>query len=131
MKINKFFIKLTVLFILIMLLIASLTINIILYQKYKKDSILVVKPEVKIDQKVIDAPEKIKKLMLLPQDEKPQIIKITETFPRNQDFIKDTKNGDLLLIYLQNQIAIIYDPEKNQIIKVGPLLLTPIPTEIK
>lgn len=85
---------------------------------------MIFKPDIKIQNNQEEAPTLVSKLMRLPQDEKPQVFTINGNTPRNQPLIRDAKNGDILLLYLKNQKAILFDPVKNQIIKVGPLIFS-------
>jgi len=59
--------------------------------------------------------------MVLPQDEKPQVFLFNPNTPRNQEFVKDAKNGDVLFMYMKNHKVILFDPIKNQILRVGEL----------
>ena len=74
--------------------------------------------------------EEIGKLMVLPADERPQIIPITEIEKfKDQPFFKNAKNGDILLIYGKNKKAILYDPKAHKIIDTAPINLPePTPT---
>lgn len=119
-------------FIFILLFIISVSINLYYYFDTQKRRTLVVKPELVLqsdDEQ--EAPQKVQKLMRLPQDENPQIFTISGNTPRNQPLIKDAKNGDILLLYIKNQKAILYDPKKNQILKVGPLLFSSPSAQLK
>lgn len=64
----------------------------------------------------------VAKLIVLPSDERPQIITISdiEKF-KDQPFFKHAKNGDILLIYPKNKKAILYDPKENRIIDTAPI----------
>lgn len=66
----------------------------------------------------------VKKLMLVPDTEIPQVATISdaEGLAKTQAFFIDVKNGDKVLIYLQAQKAIIYRPSENKIVNVGPVV---------
>jgi len=115
----------------VILFLASVAVNIHLIRKDSKVKQIVIKPQLKIEDALLKAPVNANKLMRLPQDEKPQVFKITGQTPRNQEFIKEAKNGDVLLLYIKNQKAVLYDPMKNQILKVGPLIYSTASGEIK
>lgn len=67
--------------------------------------------------------EKVGKLMRLPGNETPTVATIVDiTKLPAQPFFKDAKNGDQLLIFPVSKTAILYDPNVNQIIQVGPLV---------
>ncbi len=78
------------------------------------------------DQKLAKYEKEISKTYTLPTDEKAQLydvnnadqLKKDET---NKDFFKDIQNGDVLLIYTNNKLGIIYRPATKKIIKTGPL----------
>ena len=60
--------------------------------------------------------DKISRLILLPQNERPSIATINNVaqLQKNWPFYED-----VLLIYFQAKKAYIYDPEKNMIINMG------------
>ena len=66
--------------------------------------------------------EKIGTHIMLPSNETPQVIPITniEQF-KNQPFFRHAKNGDVLLLYTQNKKAILYNPEEDKIIDTAPI----------
>ena len=116
--------------IFIMLFLLSLFVNIFLYFKFKKERVMIIKPQISPQETFSEVPQQINQLIRLPQDEKPQIFPITANTLRNQPFVKDARNGDLLLLYLKNQKAILYDPAKNQILKVGSLTFSTVSGEL-
>lgn len=64
----------------------------------------------------------LSKLMVLPSDETPQVITITDIDKfNNQPFFKDAKNEDLLILYAKNKKAILFDPKANKIINTAPI----------
>lgn len=78
------------------------------------------------DAKTLEA---VGKLLVLPTDEKPQLIPITDIAQyKDQPFFKNAKNGDILIIYAKNKLAILYDPVDNKIIRTAPINLGPTPT---
>ena len=91
---------------------------------------MIIKPQISPQETFSEVPQQINQLIRLPQDEKPQIFPITANTLRNQPFVKDARNGDLLLLYLKNQKAILYDPQKNQILKVGSLTFSTVSGEL-
>jgi len=65
---------------------------------------------------------KVGQLTQLPTDEKPTIAKVSDiTKLQNQPFFQHAKNGDYVLIYTKAKEAILYDPDGNKIIQVGPI----------
>jgi len=72
--------------------------------------------------------DKVKKHMLLPQNEIPQIATITDKSKlADQPFFAKAKNGDKVLIYVKEKKAILYDPVGDRIVEVSPITL-PEPT---
>lgn len=93
---------------------------------------MIIRPEEAIIQDpAVEFPAQVSKLMRLPQDEKPEVFVINANTPRNQPFIENAQNGDVLLLYLKNQKAILFNPIKNQITKVGALTFSSISGQLK
>lgn len=64
------------------------------------------------------------KFMILPADEIPTLATITDSEKaRQQTFLKNTENGDKLIIFAKNRKAILYRPNSRKIIEFGPLLV--------
>ncbi len=69
--------------------------------------------------------EKVGKLILLPSDESPTLATVTDAEKlKTQAFFTNTKNGDKVLIYTKNKLAILYDPIGNKIVAVGTVNLS-------
>ncbi len=68
--------------------------------------------------------EDVSNLMLLPEGELPVMATVTnaEDLKKEQAFYADVLNGDKVLIYVQNQKAIIYSPSRDVIVNVGPVV---------
>lgn len=67
--------------------------------------------------------EKVGKLIQLPQGEFPQMATIedAESVRAAQPFLREATNGDILIVYGQAQIALLYRPSENKLIAVGPV----------
>ncbi|MFH0755157.1 MAG: hypothetical protein V1910_00625 [bacterium] len=67
---------------------------------------------------------KVSKLIILPTGEEPVVATINdaEALIKDQVFYKGSKNGDVVLVYQKNAKAVIYSPEKNIIVNVGPVV---------
>jgi hypothetical protein len=90
------------------------------YQNLKKNPDSVAKAEVK------QVTQAISKFMDLPANEEPSLATITDEVKlKEQDFFKNSKNGDKVLIYAQARKAILYRPSVNRIIEFAPLLINP------
>lgn len=63
------------------------------------------------------------KLILLPENEAPLVATIVDatTLEQEQAFYRGAENGDQLLIYGNSLRAILYSPERNIIVNVGPV----------
>jgi hypothetical protein len=60
------------------------------------------------------------KLVDLPDGEKPQVVPITDvTSFKNEPFFYFAKEGDVLIVYLQKHVAILYDPKENKIVNMS------------
>jgi hypothetical protein len=49
---------------------------------------------------------------------------------KNQPFFQQAKNGDQLLVFTKEKLAIIYDPKIHKIINVGPVTFAAQPTPL-
>lgn len=67
--------------------------------------------------------QRVGKHFLLPTNEVPALATITDTKKISAIFFKHAKNGDKVLIYKKNKLAIIYRPSIDKIIEVGPVTL--------
>ncbi|MDR1355492.1 MAG: hypothetical protein LBJ43_04470 [Propionibacteriaceae bacterium] len=68
--------------------------------------------------------EEVSKLMQLP-DEEAVIATVQDADKlKEQEFFKDAKNGDKVLIFTTAQKAVIYRESENKIINSGPITLT-------
>jgi len=68
--------------------------------------------------------EDVNSLMLLPEGELPIMATVTnaEDLKKEQPFYANVLDGDKVLIYVQNQKAIIYSPSRDVIVNVGPVV---------
>lgn len=57
----------------------------------------------------------------LPSNEKPALLTVQDTSKIKSEFFRRAENGDKLLIYKDNKIAILYRPSTDRIIEVGPV----------
>jgi len=65
---------------------------------------------------------KVSKLYLVPTNEQPTVAQIQDKSKLgSQAFFKNAKNGDYLLIYTKEKVALIYRESTNQLINVGPV----------
>lgn len=68
---------------------------------------------------------KVGKLIILPIGEEPVVafINDAEALIKDQVFYKGAKNGDAVLVYQKASKAIVYSPDRNLIVNVGPIFL--------
>jgi len=68
--------------------------------------------------------EDVSEIMVLP-NETPVIATIENIEEvKDQPFFKNAQNGDKVLAFIQSKKAILYRPSTNQIIEVGPILIS-------
>jgi hypothetical protein len=63
------------------------------------------------------------KLYSLPKNEKPDVatVKDKEALKKQYPFFDQAENGDVVLIYKDAKLAILYRPTTKQLVKVGPV----------
>lgn len=61
--------------------------------------------------------------MLLPTDETPALLTVTDSTKLTTTFLKQAQNGDKILIYQNNKKAIIYRPSLDRVIAIGPVVI--------
>jgi hypothetical protein len=66
---------------------------------------------------------------LLPGDEQPALATITDKQKLSSKLFKLAVNGDKVLIYQKNHIAIVYRQSLDKIISVGPVLIDQAPVK--
>ncbi len=66
---------------------------------------------------------KVSKLIVLPNGEEPVVATITDAaaLVKEQPFYVGSQNNDVVLMYQKALKAIIYSPERNIIVNVGPI----------
>lgn len=68
--------------------------------------------------------EQVSKLIAVPQDEAPTVATVSDSEKlKVNPFFSDAKNGDKVLIFTGAKKAILYRPDENKIIEVGPLTI--------
>jgi len=82
-----------------------------------------------VNQKVVDdVVTRVNKHYLLPTDEKPTLVTVTDVSKvKEQPFFARAENGDKALVYTQSRKAILYRPSKDVVIEVAPLNVDSIP----
>lgn len=63
----------------------------------------------------------VSKLVVLPVDEVPAVSTVVDEKKVDQEFLRNAKKGDKVLLYFQAGRAVVYRPSTQQIVNVGPL----------
>lgn len=76
------------------------------------------------DKRLVSIVSSLSKLMILPAGETPVLFEISDpnTLVGKDQFFKGAEKGDVLLIYQKSGKAIIYNPNKDIIVNVGPIV---------
>lgn len=61
--------------------------------------------------------------MLLPTDETPALLTVTDPSRVSSEFLKQAQAGDRVLVYQLHKKAIIYRPSSDRIVDVGPVII--------
>lgn len=103
----------------IIILLAVIGVLVWKYQQVKGDDASTKNQET--SARII---QKVSSLYLVPTNEEPTVALIQDKQKLgNQDFFKKAKNGDYLLIYQKDKIALVYREENNKLVNVGPVNL--------
>jgi hypothetical protein len=70
---------------------------------------------------VASVQKSISKHYLLPTDEVPALATVVDNKKISSELFKQAANGDQVLIYQQNKIAIVYRPSIDKVVAVGPV----------
>lgn len=66
---------------------------------------------------------RVSRHMILPSDETPALLTVTDTTKLTSTFLRQAKNGDKVLVYQANKKAVIYRPSADKIVDVGPVVI--------
>ena len=83
------------------------------------------------DTSVISIKHKVAAHYLLPTDEEPALATVTDKNKLSTPFLTKAENGDKLLIYQKNRLAIIYRPRIDRVVGVGPVSIDEPPAALK
>jgi len=80
-------------------------------------------PEEQAHLAVLATVKSVSKLMILPTNEEPTVLDITDpqSLIAQQPFFTGSITGDKLLVYKTSARAIVYSPSRNLIVNVGPV----------
>lgn len=93
---------------------------------FKKDPEATQKAAQEAELKEIEKiTKKINRHFILPKGEMPTMATVVNASAliAEQPFYRDTVDGDKVLIYLQNQQAVIYSPSRDIVVNVGPVVI--------
>jgi hypothetical protein len=63
----------------------------------------------------------VSKQAVLPKGETPSITTVVDENKLNQEFLRNAKKGDKVLLYFQSSQAVVYRPSTGQVVNMGPL----------
>lgn len=120
-KSKKWLKRLLVALVIILPLVGTSVFGAVYYKKYKDLNAMTADQfSQRENAKTI---KEVGKLYSLPKDEQPSIaaIKDKEAVKKQYPFLSQAENGDILLLYKDAQLAILYRPSTKQMVKVGAL----------
>ncbi len=90
---------------------------------YGRHSVYLAHPEFEKQEQVANILQNLSALIQLPTNENPQLVTITnaESAKKEQVFLANAADGDVLLIFAASRQAFLYRPSTNKIIAVGPI----------
>ncbi|MBI3385840.1 LytR C-terminal domain-containing protein [Candidatus Gottesmanbacteria bacterium] len=106
----------------LLVLMALAVPSVYFYLQYRQAQSELANPTAAGQAKAARIIQAVGKLMALPTDETPTVAAVTDSqkLP-NQPFFANAKNGDVVLLYINAKKAILYRPERNQIIDIAPI----------
>ena len=81
--------------------------------------------------KIESVTKEVSKLILLPS-ETPSLATVmdADVLKKDQPFYQNAQNGDIVLLYIQERRAIIYNPSEKKLVNVGPIVIDPEKTDM-
>ena len=67
--------------------------------------------------------QRVNRHYILPTGEQPALATVTDNTKLTTQFLKKASNGDKVLIYQKNRLAVIYRPSADRIVAVGPVTI--------
>lgn len=110
----------------ILILIIILLLAFAIFKKfYNPKDELGKKTEQLSDKQTTAIVKKISKLIVVPADEKPMIVPISnaDELIAEQRFYIGSEDGDYVIVYPNAKKAIIYRESENKLINVGPVII--------
>lgn len=110
--------------LLVLILLAAFATAGYFYWQYAEAQRKLEDPREAAAFAVKDVTDRVGRLIVLPTDEIPTLATVTDAEKlKSQAFFTNAENGDKVLIYTRNRLAIIYRPSDNKIIAVGTVNL--------
>ena len=117
--------SLIIIFGLFIILFVCAGLAVFFYLQYQKTQSELAKTTQSNEQAALIA--EVGKLIVLPNGEQPTIATVSDISRlKGQSFFMHARDGDKVLIYTKAQEAILYDPQMNKIVEVGPISLTQV-----
>lgn len=70
--------------------------------------------------------EQVSKLYEIPEGETPTIATVQDVEKlQDQPFFEAARNGDILIVFDESSTAILFRPDENRLVKVGPINVQP------
>lgn len=102
-------------------LLLSLAIGLLIGHVVTDNKSKYIDPNIKGINELKVVEQDVGRHYLLPINEVPALATVANKAKLTSPFFKEAENGDKILIYQTNQIAIIYRPSIDKIISVGPV----------
>ena len=104
----------------VIVILAGLSVYFFKQYKHLKDN-----PDAVSQDTAKHTVQMVGKIYAVPTDEEPTVAEVKDKEKlKDQAFFKGAQNGDKILIYTKNKVAIIYRENDNKIINVGPIALS-------
>ncbi len=77
---------------------------------------------------VDEVTKRVGRHILLPEAEKPALVTVTDPSKlKHQPFFGKSKTGDKVLIYAEANMAVIYRPDVDRVVNIGPVSIDKLP----
>ena len=106
----------------VIVLIFVVVFGYFIWSKKQQNIITPIGQTAKIEEQKRIVLTKVRTLVSLP-DEQPLFFTVSdsEVLKTKQDFFRNVENGDVLMVFEQSKLAILFRDKTNQIINIGPM----------
>jgi hypothetical protein len=109
----------------VLFLISSLVLGVVAYFFFTNRPTVVLKTSGTDQASII---YNLGQLITLPSDEKPVLTPVTDTNAlKSQTFFVNATSGDVLVLYVKNHLAVLYNPVLNKIVNMSKITAVVIP----